>query len=45
VAPTNLGANTGVSASGLAPGFTAWVRVIAVNGCGQPSVPADFLVQ
>ena len=45
VAPTNLGAATSVGASGLASGFTAWVRVIAVNGCGQQSVAADFLVQ
>ena len=45
VPPTNLGLNTGASASGLPSGFTAWVRVVAVNGCGQQSAPADFLVQ
>ncbi len=45
LAPTNIGANTGASASGLPPGFTAWVRVIAVNACGQESVPRDFFVQ
>lgn len=45
MAPTNLGATTSVSANGLPQGFTAWVRVIAVNACGQQSVPADFLVQ
>jgi hypothetical protein len=43
--PTNVGGNTGASASGLPPGFTAWVRVIAVNACGQESVPRDFYVQ
>ena len=43
--PTNIGANTGASASGLPAGFTAWVRVIAVNACGQASVPRDFFVQ
>lgn len=45
LAPTNIGANTGASASGLPAGFTAWVRVIAVNACGQESVPRDFFVQ
>lgn len=45
LAPTNLGTNTSVSASGLPPGFTAWIRVIAVNNSGQQSVPADFLLQ
>ena len=42
---TNIGANTGASASGLPTGFTAWVRVIAMNACGQPSAPQDFFVQ
>lgn len=42
---SNIGNVTGVSASGLPPGFTAWVRVIAVNACGQQSVPRDFFVQ
>ena len=45
MAPTNLGTNTGASASGLPAGFTAWVRVFAVNACGQQSAAADFLVQ
>jgi hypothetical protein len=43
--PTNFGTNTGASASGLATGFTAWVRVVAVNACGQQSAPTDFLVR
>jgi hypothetical protein len=41
--PTNVGTNTSVGASGLPAGFTAWVRVIAVNACGQ-SAPADFFL-
>lgn len=45
MAPTNLGSSTGASASGLPAGFTAWVRVFAVNACGQQSAAADFLVQ
>lgn len=45
VAPSSLGANTSISATGLPSGFTAWIRVIAVNACGQQSVPADFLVK
>ena len=45
LAPTNIGANTAASASGLAAGFTAWVRVIAVNACGQESMPRDVFVQ
>lgn len=45
LAPTNIGNLTGVSASGVPAGFTAWVRVIAVNACGQQSAPTDFLVQ
>jgi DNA-binding beta-propeller fold protein YncE len=43
--PTNLGANTGASASGLPAGFTAWVRVVALNACGQQSAPVDLLVR
>jgi hypothetical protein len=43
--PTNIGASTGASASGLPAGFTAWVRVLAVNACGQQSGPTDFFVQ
>lgn len=45
VAPTSLGANTAVSANGLPTGFTAWVRVVAVNACGQQSMPADVQVR
>ncbi len=41
----NIGNVTYVSAGGLPPGFTAWVRVIAVNACNQQSVPRDYLVQ
>ncbi len=44
LAPTNIGASTAISASGLPAGFQAWVRVIAVNACG-PSAPADRLIQ
>lgn len=44
VPATDLGLTTAVSASGLPPGFSAWVRVTAVNDCG-PSVPSDLLVQ
>ena len=42
-APTNVGATTSVGASGLPPGFIAWVRVIAVNACGQ-SAPTDYFL-
>jgi hypothetical protein len=42
---TNLGGSTTVSASGLPAGFTAWVRVFAVNACGQQSPAVDFFVQ
>ena len=41
--PTNVGSNTTVSAAGLPPGFSAWVRVISANACGQ-SPPADFFL-
>jgi len=44
VRPTRV-AGTTVSASGLPAGFQAWVRVIAVNACNQPSAPGDFLLQ
>jgi hypothetical protein len=40
---TNLGLATVASAAGLPPGFTAWVRVRAVNACGQ-SAPTDFFL-
>jgi predicted phage tail protein len=40
----NVGNVTTVSASGLPSGFTAWVRVIAVNACGS-SAPQDVFVQ
>lgn len=43
MAPTNVGATTVVGASGLPAGFTAWVRVIAVNACGQ-SAPRDYFL-
>ena len=42
---TNIGNVLGVSASGLPPGFQAFVRVIAVNGCGQQGPPTDFQLQ
>jgi hypothetical protein len=41
---TNFGAATAVSANGLPPGFSAWVRVAAANACGQ-SAPVDFFLQ
>lgn len=40
---TNIGPTTSASASGLPAGFSAWVRVIAVNACG-PSAPTDFFL-
>jgi Matrixin len=42
---TNIGPTTSVGASGLPAGFQAFVRVIAVNACGQQSPPTDFLLQ
>jgi hypothetical protein len=42
--PANF-TSTGVQASGLPSGFTAWVRVFAVNACGEFSDPADFFLQ
>lgn len=41
---TNVGLSNMLSGGGLPPGFQAYVRVIAVNGCGQ-SAPTDFLVR
>jgi hypothetical protein len=42
----SVGALTSVSASGLPSGFFAFVRVIAVNACGQHSPPTnDVLVR
>jgi hypothetical protein len=42
----NVGALTSVSAPGLPPGFRAFVRVIAVDACGQTSAPTpDVLIQ
>jgi hypothetical protein len=42
--PTSVGTSTGAGAGGLPPGFTAWVRVTAVNACGAgPST--DFLLR
>jgi hypothetical protein len=45
LASTNIGLTTTVSTSGLPAGFQAWVRVIAVDACGQQSVPADYLLR
>jgi hypothetical protein len=42
---TNIGLNNFVQASGLPPGFQAWVRVIAYNACNQPGPATDFLVR
>jgi hypothetical protein len=42
--PTNF-TGTGVQASGLPAGFTAWIRVIAVNACGQQGPARDFFLQ
>jgi hypothetical protein len=39
----NVGNITSISASGLPPGFTAWVRVIAVNACGSSPPQEVFL--
>jgi hypothetical protein len=41
---SNIGSNRYVSAA-VPAGFSAWVRVIAVNACGQQSVPRDYHVQ
>ena len=45
LAPTNVGSTLAVGASGLPPGFFAWVRVAAVNACSQQGPATDFLVQ
>ena len=45
LAPSNIGPVTSLGASGLPAGFQAFVRVIAVNACGQQGPPADFLLQ
>lgn len=42
---SNVGTATAVSASGLPAGFSAWVRVAAVNACGHPGTPRDVLIQ
>lgn len=41
----NVGNLTLVTASGLPIGFTAFVRVIAVNACGQSAPSAEFLLR
>ena len=41
----NVGATTTVSASGLPPGFRAFVRVIAVNACGNSSPSSIVILQ
>ena len=41
---TNLGTQTFAGANGLPSGFAAWVRVVAVNACGQ-SAPMDLYLQ
>jgi hypothetical protein len=41
--PTNVGTNTSVGASGLPPTFSAWVRVVALNSCGQ-GPPGDVFL-
>jgi hypothetical protein len=43
-ATQNVGLTNQLSASGLPAGFQAFVRVIAINACGQ-SAPTDFLVR
>jgi YVTN family beta-propeller protein len=40
----NVGPIISLSASGVPPGFRAWVRIFAINGCGS-SAGADVLVQ
>lgn len=42
---TSVGSDTTASASGLPPGFSAWVRVSAVNACAQHGPAVDFLVK
>jgi hypothetical protein len=41
----NVGNLTSISAGGLPAGFRAYVRVIAVNACGQSAPTADLLLQ
>jgi hypothetical protein len=41
----DLGNRTVASARGLPPGFRAYVRVIAVNACGQSRPSPDLLIQ
>lgn len=40
----NIGNATQVSAGGLPSGFRAFVRIVAVNACGQSAPTADVLV-
>lgn len=40
----NVGNTAGVSASGLPPGFRAYVRVHAVNACGTSGPSAEVLI-
>jgi uncharacterized delta-60 repeat protein len=44
LATTNVGVTTSLSVGGLPTGFQAWVRVAAVNACGQPGPSRDFLL-
>jgi Matrixin len=44
LAPTDIGPATFVSASGVPAGFSAWLRIAAINECGT-GPPADLLVQ
>jgi hypothetical protein len=41
----DVGAATQVSAPGVPPGFVAFVRVIAVNACGQSAASAEYRVR
>jgi hypothetical protein len=41
----NIGNATTASAGGLPPGFRAYVRVIAMNACGQSAPSGDVLIQ
>jgi hypothetical protein len=43
VPPTDLGNVTGAEAL-VPPGFRAWLRIVAVNGCGA-SAPTDIFLQ
>lgn len=44
VPATNLGLATGASASGVPAGFTAWVRVTAIDACGSMAAQTDFFL-